>query len=68
MPSAASDYYGFPGTDRMIWEFRMKPEDLHPYEGDGSIDLSFYARDEDGQEALLGTRSIRYNGQKNTGK
>jgi len=68
IPGAETDFYGFPGTDRMIWEFRVKRGDLLPVEGNGKIEISFFARDEDGQETVLGTRSIRYEGQKDTGK
>lgn len=68
IPEAERAYYGFSGTDRMIWEFRVKREDLLPVERNGKIDISFFVRDEDGQETLLGTRSLRHEGGKYTRK
>ena len=48
-------YYGFPGRDRMIWEFAYAPAPMPA--GAARPKLSFFARDGDGHESLLGERA-----------
>lgn len=47
-------YFGFPGRDRMIWEFTSAEEGMYP--DDAKPMLYFFARDRDGHETLLGER------------
>ncbi|MCX6563513.1 MAG: hypothetical protein NTU60_07905 [Candidatus Aminicenantes bacterium] len=57
---AERSFYGFPGTERMIWEFRFKAGEFA--RGLSQLDktkIFFYARDRIGQETLIGTRTIR---------
>jgi len=56
-PDVSRIYYGFPGRDRMLWEFRYFPDDFG--RGPEPPTLSFFARDRAGHETLLGTHSVR---------
>ena len=57
VPEVGRVYYGFPGRDRMIWDFRFEPADL-PGTSEPPV-LFFFARDRAGHETLLGTHSVR---------
>jgi len=52
VPLIALIYYGFPGTDRMRWEFRLGQTEL--LAGQAPEKLYFFARDRVGHEALIG--------------
>jgi hypothetical protein len=58
IPQAERSFYGFPGTERMIWEFRFMLREISPGTGARRVELFFYARDRIGQETLIGTRTI----------
>lgn|GEM_PF-2129251 len=60
IPGGQREFYGFLGLDRMIWEFRAGAEQLGPRGKAGAIRLSFLARDDIGQETLLGTRVVLF--------
>jgi hypothetical protein len=55
VPGIARIYYGFPGTDRMVWEFRLEPGEIPV---GGEITLHFFVRDRVGLETLLGTNTV----------
>jgi len=48
-------YYGFPGRDRMIWEFAYAPVPMPA--GAARPKLFFFARDGNGHESLFGERA-----------
>ena len=52
VPLIAQIYYGFPGTDRMLWEYRFGPAELAA--GQEPEKLYFFARDRVGHETLIG--------------
>jgi hypothetical protein len=55
VPLIALIYYGFPGTDRMLWEFRLGPPELVAGQEEK---LYFFARDRVGHEALIGESDL----------
>jgi hypothetical protein len=56
VPLISQIYYGFPGTSRMLWEFRLGPTKLEP--GRLPEKLYFFARDRVGHEALIGDATL----------
>lgn len=70
VPLIAQIFYGFPGTDRMLWEYRFVPAELAA--GQEPEKLYFFARDRDGNETLIGEAAFSGNAvtpkQKNDGE
>ena len=60
IPQGERSFYGFPGIDKMVWEFRLEPGELKPESSLGKVRLRFFARDRIGQETWIGTRTIRF--------
>jgi hypothetical protein len=67
IPKIVRDYFGYPGMDRMVWEFRMDADGIErtdgksaPLGGGSGATLYFFARDRLGRETLIGVRSRQY--------
>jgi len=49
-------YFGFPGRERMVWEYQRDPAAVSAGGAAAGPALYFFARDSDGHETLLGER------------
>jgi hypothetical protein len=68
IPNIVREYFGYPGMDRMVWEFRIDADEFELVDGKstpagdgGGVTLHFFARDRLGRETLIGVRSQHLN-------